>query len=350
MVNSYLAHHGILGMKWGVRRYQNKDGSLTAAGEKRYGKLHKYHNENWIKKYKEKGLSEEEAKELAEKRWKAVKTGLIISGAVAATATGVYLYSEYGKKYFDTTIKAGTTIKNIHANPDRIKGGFAYVTSDKGHDSNKYFAILRDIDKKTLNTANVSKDIKIPSEKTAEKVFNDLMNTDKRFKENYEKDLVSRNYFVNHYADSHPKSSYEKWNVYNFVEPSASDRDGGYMKKTYMNKLKEMGYGGIRDFNDSHTDVKSNHSFIMFDTDNLDDFKSRNISAREIGAKRIKGYRNVIVDNLVRSPSAPIGAATVSLLAAGKYTSSKYDNDPKKAYKKLKEKESKNKKGRKNNG
>lgn len=29
-------HHGILGMKWGVRRYQNKDGSLTNAGKQRY--------------------------------------------------------------------------------------------------------------------------------------------------------------------------------------------------------------------------------------------------------------------------------------------------------------------------
>lgn len=31
-----LCHHGIKGMKWGVRRYQKKDGSLTAAGKKRY--------------------------------------------------------------------------------------------------------------------------------------------------------------------------------------------------------------------------------------------------------------------------------------------------------------------------
>ena len=30
-----LCHHGILGMKWGVRRYQNKDGTLTNAGKKR---------------------------------------------------------------------------------------------------------------------------------------------------------------------------------------------------------------------------------------------------------------------------------------------------------------------------
>ncbi len=33
---SELYHHGIKGMKWGVRRYQNKDGSLTGAGRKRY--------------------------------------------------------------------------------------------------------------------------------------------------------------------------------------------------------------------------------------------------------------------------------------------------------------------------
>lgn len=32
----YLAHFGILGMKWGIRRFQNKDGSLTPAGKERY--------------------------------------------------------------------------------------------------------------------------------------------------------------------------------------------------------------------------------------------------------------------------------------------------------------------------
>lgn len=35
MVNNELYHHGVKGMKWGVRRYQNKDGSLTPAGKKR---------------------------------------------------------------------------------------------------------------------------------------------------------------------------------------------------------------------------------------------------------------------------------------------------------------------------
>lgn len=35
-----LYHHGIKGMKWGVRRYQNKDGSLTRAGKKRLDKVY----------------------------------------------------------------------------------------------------------------------------------------------------------------------------------------------------------------------------------------------------------------------------------------------------------------------
>ena len=36
VAGEYLCHHGILGQKWGIRRFQNKDGSLTPAGRKRY--------------------------------------------------------------------------------------------------------------------------------------------------------------------------------------------------------------------------------------------------------------------------------------------------------------------------
>lgn len=38
MQNNELYHHGTKGQKWGVRRYQNADGSLTPAGQKRYAR------------------------------------------------------------------------------------------------------------------------------------------------------------------------------------------------------------------------------------------------------------------------------------------------------------------------
>lgn len=45
-MDNYLMHHGILDQKWGVRRYQNADGSLTPAGKKRLMKADK----KWEKK------------------------------------------------------------------------------------------------------------------------------------------------------------------------------------------------------------------------------------------------------------------------------------------------------------
>ena len=47
-----MYHHGILGQKWGIRRFQNSDGSLTAAGKKRYDKDSSHDRSNSTKSEK----------------------------------------------------------------------------------------------------------------------------------------------------------------------------------------------------------------------------------------------------------------------------------------------------------
>lgn len=52
-MNDFLCHHGILGQKWGVRRYQNKDGSLTSDGKRRYSRkeINADYSKTWKKEY-----------------------------------------------------------------------------------------------------------------------------------------------------------------------------------------------------------------------------------------------------------------------------------------------------------
>ena len=69
---SELMHYGVLGMKWGVRRYQNRDGSYTAAGKKR----------------RQSGRASERNQN--EERSIKVKKAIIIGAVVAGTALAAY--------------------------------------------------------------------------------------------------------------------------------------------------------------------------------------------------------------------------------------------------------------------
>ena len=63
MATYYLAHHGIKGMKWGIRRFQRKDGSLTPAGKKRRVNPEDYH-EDYKKAHGKKSVKEMSDSEL----------------------------------------------------------------------------------------------------------------------------------------------------------------------------------------------------------------------------------------------------------------------------------------------
>lgn len=98
MSEQYLEHHGIKGMKWGVRRYQNYDGSLTSAGKRRqgiisdkkdpymekYGELSTQHRINQKMHEQSRSLTSAEKKKIA-------KVGIGV-GIATASAAAYYVH------------------------------------------------------------------------------------------------------------------------------------------------------------------------------------------------------------------------------------------------------------------
>ena len=109
MDDNELYHHGILGMKWGIRRFQKKDGSLTTSGRKRYSNSSEdYNTTQNLKKKKLNEMSNAELRKLNERQQlertyhqfnkSRISKGIaLVSSAVTVTTTAINLYNNSNK-------------------------------------------------------------------------------------------------------------------------------------------------------------------------------------------------------------------------------------------------------------
>lgn len=151
----YLAHHGIKGQKWGVRRFQNPDGTRTEEGKKRYSS----------------GSSESGS---SVGSWaKAHKKELAIAGGVALAAAGTALAIKYGNVPFDVSAMSA-------ANKAAIKAGKNYAKYDAKNSREALKAAAKGLRKMSDKDLYALKD-RLETEKKVRKLIDEELYPGKEF-------------------------------------------------------------------------------------------------------------------------------------------------------------------------
>lgn len=147
--NDYLAHHGIKGQKWGIRRYQNEDGTLTTEGKKRYSK-----NDG-------------------DKDRAVLKKALVGVGAVTVAAASAYALSKSGiftKEGLKTIAESASAVKKA--------SNFAKATENFGDKAIRASRAKAVNDRRTMSTEELKKRIE---RLKLEKELKNLTNEDQAF-------------------------------------------------------------------------------------------------------------------------------------------------------------------------
>lgn len=345
--SGYLIHFGIKGQKWGLRRFQNEDGTLTEEGMRRYGitdsrgqlnpsykvkadyrnrkiadstfkndiRNEKKQNkpiskrrQELIEKYKQKGLTQEQAEIQALRRENTEKI-IKVAGAVALTAAityGAYKGHQWLAKNADKTIKAGADIYRTTGSPGTDLTNHAGYVALNPKDAQKYRGVYgnqikmrkaiqnaqsRILGKATSNDnvyAMIGKarsNIKVAGNRKAKKVYSELMKNDKDFASDNRK-MMDR---WKNLMGSNSSDSYIDFNT-RLVDHDAPE--ALRVRDKFYNALKAKGYGGVIDVNDrDYSGFHAKNPTILFNMkESISNISKRKLSDIDIAADYQKGH------------------------------------------------------------
>lgn len=383
LADDSLKHYGVKGMKWGKRKVQesantqrarenvaskkeavsktrfstDRKAAKNAAIDYKYAKkdlsnskiLDKLNSSekskqqiDLEKKYRKKGLNEDDAAVAA---YKNIRTKKIIKTAAAVAVTAAVAYAGYkaGDHFLDKVIKSGETLQNVAKESDEgIRDAF-YSARNK-FDKVKYRGIygnqLADrYGEAFAKEIKVMSPIKQASPHNARKILNDMVAKDPEFRETLINTLSYKNnlgdVYNNHVDNARKalksgkanKSVYEALNI-RMVDHSPEFTE---VKNKYFKGLMDKGYNAIKDVNDSkYSGFNTLNPVIAFGTQG----KVKVETVKQLTPKQLKRENLLAWSPEFVKLGAMFGLAAGAQTAANKATSKAVMDTQVKAYQK----------------
>ena len=272
----YLMHHGVKGMKWGIRHDPQRTGRTAGSSKNSRSRNHF-------------------------KLSKGTKVALAVTGIAAGTAVSLALIQR-GKVHADDIMRAGTKIQTLHHHPELITEGKKFFTTNKSIDKIKYMAQFSHNGSKKKVTATVSENIKIAGGDSGDKIYKSLRQTNPEFRKATEQ-----------------YKNYVHFNRRNLLgEPDKATN-------IFIDELKKKGYGGVADLNDRRGWKTSAN--ILFDNSKLKNINVDNIKKSEYRRAQAINTARVVAEQYVNTPYATVVAAGGASASAAGIMEDKEIND-----------------------